>query len=499
MFWALHAIQSGRAAKAKRFLAYPPEAATTAYDSKFAVYKWDLETLICLTLNTPKANLPTWLVKPVNTRQFNTVAELVNSLRAVEDDESEIRINNSNILLEMHRVAHRQFAWQRGWARTVDIYRYLYIYGQGQCAEYFEKTFGLTISDFFGVSFGLFAILQEGPWSKRITGMELLGIGEDAVDKTYNILSDEIWAVRRESMKLLKKFEDRLGTKLHLIYQPSYLRVKPILRSASLHNQYIAPLPELIMLRSTLGLYYDLAPGGTTVMNDANARFEEYARRSIKAYCPDFDPAPAVPYLYKKNNLDTPDILMKRNGAIVTVFECKATKLTFEAQYGDDPIENAKAGYTQIAKAIFQLWKFFSHVRRGILPMEVAPDATAVVLTMEPWTQMSGELRELVIAEANEMAADKEPDMTEEDKRRPVFCPIQDLDELLAISTEDQLLQTLQMASEEKYLSWGARQLRKKIAPEDTRKPVPFDLGELLPWWKCIEERKEARKAPKTS
>jgi hypothetical protein len=181
---------------------------------------------------------------------------------------------------------------------------------------------------------------------------------------------------------------------------------------------------------------------------------------------------------------------------VVAVFECKATKLTFEAQYGDDPIENARTGYAQISKAIFQLWRFFSHVRRGIIEVGMDQAAYGVVLTLEPWTQMGGGLRQRIIDEANAMASEKDPEISNEDKRRPVFCPIQDLEELLAISNEDELLQTFQLAIDERYSGWGLRQLRTKVGADQPRKDFTFKLSEFFPWWQSIEDRTFARKKP---
>ncbi|MBB4233391.1 hypothetical protein [Rhizobium mongolense] len=88
MFWAIHAIQDDRAEFVKKSLfTYPPQAASTDMLTEYAAYQWDLEALITLMLNEPKSNLPPWLVRsPVNTRDFNGVANLVNTLRAVEDN-----------------------------------------------------------------------------------------------------------------------------------------------------------------------------------------------------------------------------------------------------------------------------------------------------------------------------------------------------------------------------------------------------------------------------
>lgn len=495
MVWAIHAIQDGRAAKAARFLNYPKEAATTKIDSEYAAHKWDLETLITLNFNIPKTTEPVWRQQPMNTSSFNTVADIVNLLRASEDHESDGRVDHTNILLELHRIAHRQFAWQRGFARTEDIYRYLYIYGQGECAAYFEKTHGISVMDFFTVAFGHFGHLIQGPWMERVSNMDALRVSQSTIDRSLQLLSGDIWEVRRESQALLRKFEKSLGSRLPLAYQPSYLRLKPIIRRAvGLQDRYIAPLPTLIVLRATMGLYYDLQSGGVTVTNDATKRFEEYARRSIKAHCSAFEPVPAITYIYKKNPIETPDILLNYGGRIAAIFECKATKLTFEAQYGNDPAENARSGYSQIAKAVFRLWRFFSHVRRGIIELDVAPDAAAIVLTMDAWTQMSRELRNTLIAEAEQIAAAKEPEITEEDKRRPVFCPIQELDHMLTVSNEEQLLAAFRAANDVYYQGWNIRQVRDDaVAKLETRKNFAFDLGEFLPWWTELAEAGAAK------
>lgn len=500
MIWSAHAIQDNRAMKAAKFLSYPKQAVTTDIQSKYAAYKWELETLITLDLNTPKTREPIWAGQPLNVTQFTAVAETINLVRAIDEHESQGRIDVTNILLEMHRISHRQFAWQRGFKRTEDIYRYLYIYGQGECASYFEKTYGVSVLEFFTVAFGLCAYHCHAPWQLRVRDMNVLKVSQVAIEKSLRLLSDDIWAVRRQSTELLAKFEKNLNTKLPANYQPSYLRLKPIIRRAlATEDQYIAPLPELIIFRATVGLYYDLQSGGTSVTNDANKRFDEYARRSIKAHCPDFEPAPAQKYYYRKNSVETPDILLKQREKIVAVFECKATKLTFEAQYSDSPVESAERGYSQIAKAIFQLWRFFSHVRRGIIDLDVAPNAPAIVLTMDAWTQMSGELRNALITEAAAIAADKDPEIIDEDKRQPVFCPIKELDELLVVSNEEQLLAAFHAAIEVKYHGWSVVNVREQAVPVlEKAKDFAFNPSEWLPWWEDMmksvaEKRNKSR------
>jgi hypothetical protein len=69
-------------------------------------------------------------------------------------------------------------------------------------------------------------------------------------------------------------------------------------------------------------------------------------------------------------------------------------------QFGDclgdgceDPFEAEKKQYLQIANGVFQLWPFFSHVRRGLVKEPVGADTSAMVLTLDSFLTLSSELR----------------------------------------------------------------------------------------------------------
>ncbi|MCY1667570.1 hypothetical protein [Rhizobium sp. SL86] len=71
MLWAVHALQNERSEAAAKHLNFPPQAHTSSMDSPFAVFPWDIETLITLMSNTPKSVSPPWLRQPMNVREFN--------------------------------------------------------------------------------------------------------------------------------------------------------------------------------------------------------------------------------------------------------------------------------------------------------------------------------------------------------------------------------------------------------------------------------------------
>ncbi|UVC12132.1 hypothetical protein IHQ71_28430 [Rhizobium sp. TH2] len=492
MVWAVHALQSGRAEHAQHMMLHTPVVVTNDPTSEYMVHKWELETLLTVTLNMQKDIVPVFLKMPINTSDFDSFAGVLNLLKDSEDAQS-TRLTPENVMSEFHRISHRQFPWQIGWHNVANLYRHAFVYGQGLCDEYFKKTYGLSISDFMACCFVLWVQTQLAPWCAPLTKFPV-DVPEDAMEKTMAMVSGELWTTRRKSFELFQTLA--AGKDMPVAYHPSYLRLKPIIRAAP-RNHYIAPLPELILFRATVGLYYDLFAAGTTVMNDARARFEEYARQLIKAYIPGFDPCPAEEYKYKNSEAETPDILLKRDGKIVAVFECKATKLSFQAQYADDPASEAKNQYDQIANAVFQLWRFFSHVRRGIIKQDLADEVAAVVLTMEPWTQTSSELRATMVAEAEKLAATKEPEMTAEDKRVPLFVSISEMEHMLAHSTEEDVQETFRAgAHDAKYRGWSVREIRRNAVKEvRPSQKYPFEPGDLLPWWKETEERGLAKRA----
>ncbi|WP_245278872.1 hypothetical protein [Rhizobium leguminosarum] len=493
MVWAIHALQSNRVARAKGLIRHPVEVETTDMHSKFMAYKWEMESIITLTLNMPKDVVPDFMKKPINTTEFSEFADTINLLKAVEQEDSK-KLTGGTIMREFHRVAHRQFPWQTGWENVENIYRHVFIYGQGQCADYFEKTRGLTIQDFMACCFCLYVQTQLAAWNVPLTGKLPVELAGGAMEKTMGMVSAELWTARRESLELYRKLA--AGNAIPAAYHPSYLRVRPIIRAAP-RNHYIAPFPEFLLLRSTVGLYFDLIAAPTGVMNEARSRFEEYARKSVQAYLPEFDPQPAQPYTYKNNPAETPDVLMRRNGEIVAVFECKATKLSFQAQYANDPAADAKSQYDQIANAVFQLWRFFSHVRRGIIQHPLAEEVAAVVLTMEPWTQTSAELRTVMMAEAEKIAALKEPEMTAADKRTPLFVSIHELEYVMSRSTGDDLLKTFRAAAHDnEFNGWSIREVRTAAVPDVRQmKKYPFKPSDLLPWWKDMYDKGVAKRA----
>jgi hypothetical protein len=402
MIWAVDALQSGREAAAKHYFSYPSEAAASSSlaPSALSIHRWELETLIVQLFLVPKELPREQGNLTLDCSQFESIRATINRLRSLENVEAARYLSGDfTIWGEMHRVAQRQFHWQRGYFNTPQFYRYAYLYTQGKCADYFKRAYRFEITDLIFAAFGLFAAYRTSPWVSRKTSVPEVGLTDETVQRAFPMMSCSREVARAETANLVAQAQDEHGSPIPTALLPSVLRKTPFIHVDD-PDRLISPIPETILLRVTAGLYHDLLPGGQEIINDANARFEQYCVDLIDAMMERFEVGGAYRYGLKGAPFDSPDVLIKHQGKLVIVGECKATKLTYLAQFAEDPFEAAKKQYTQLAKGIFQLWRFFSHVRRRLVQEDMAAGCHAVVVTLGPFMQISRDPQNKVFAEA---------------------------------------------------------------------------------------------------
>jgi hypothetical protein len=495
MIWAVDALQSGRETVAKRYFStYPPEAAAeSSIGSLLGIHRWELETLIVQLLLVPKELPREQGNLMLDCSKFESIRQTINRLRALENVESARYLSGDfTIWGEMHRIAQRQFHWQRGYFNTPQIYRYAYLYAQGKCADYFKQTYRFEITDLIFTGFGFFTAYLASPWVPRKTSVPEIGLTDEIVQRAFPMISCSRDEARTGTVALVAQTQNEHGSPIPTALLPSILRKTPLLYVDD-PDRLISPIPETILLRVTAGLYYDLLSGGQDIINDANARFEQYCVDLIDVMMERFEVGGAYRYGPKGAQFDSPDVLIKDQGKLVIVAECKATKLTYLAQFAEDPFEAAKKQYTQLAKGVFQLWRFFSHVRRGFVEGALAADCHAVVLTLDAFMQMARDPQNKVFAEANALA-DGDGNIALEDRKPVVICPIYDLESILSQATEDSLLASLKASNKEKYQGWMLREVHRDTgASKRFGKPklYPFDLENVLPWWSRFDELNE--------
>jgi hypothetical protein len=482
LLWATHALQSDYADAARRFIrpeSIPDGAVTTTMISKFFVQKWEIETLANELMTSPKAKfLRNGATRSLRCDNFQSTIQCANWLRRLENAEYRVQKKKEDILIEMGRIAARQFDWQRGYVNIPQFYRNAFVYGQGECAAFFEREHGISINRFSEIGFMLFVSFTRFPVVRDDASWATLGVTWDEVERALSIIAlpfSEAASLAREQRR----------TVIHTADKPSVLRRAPCLRFGRNGERIRAPLPELILERVTSGVFYDVVRGGGRIRDDYGKRFEEYCARYLADTLPGFEWDREFTYRKKPNKFDTPDIICNDAERIIFAFECKATRMSQGAMFGKNPIE--ARGYQDLTKAVFQLWRFFSHCRRGYVGRELAEETVGVVLTLDNWLILAETLRQRVLEDATQMALDKDPDITEADRKPIVFVAVPELERTLSAATGKSFRNALLQANSKEFTGWRLDGIHQELlkGEESEKRGYPYadDLGALLPWW----------------
>jgi len=492
LIWAVDALQSDREAAAKKLMpSYPKEAAVkSSLHSPYGIHRWELETLLIQLLLTPKEEKRAEGNFVLDCSKFDAIRDTINRLRSLENVESGRYLGDRlNIFGEMHRIAQRQFHWQHGYLNLPHFYRYRYIYGQGKCAEFFKDTYGVSINDFTYAGFAMYVAAVRTPWLRQDFALAGLGITPEIVQKVLALMTLSLEQAQAEERLLTDEVNRLHGTPIPTAFMPSILRRHPLISLTADMAMSMPPIAELILMRIRSGLYYDIIPGKQPLLNEANDRFEQYCHDLIDELTV-FISSRSHRYGPKGAQFDSPDVLVTEDDKVVIVIECKATRLTYLAQFAEDPFEAEKKQYMQLARGAFQLWRYFSHIRRGTTKDALADDAYPMVVTLDSFFMMSPQLSASILDEANRLA-DEEGGLTPEDRRYIIYCPIQALEEVLQRCNRDTLLAALKAAAEEKYKGWMFPEVFRAITKDMDLGPpqkFPFDLDPVLPWWENIRK-----------
>lgn len=480
MLWCVDALHSDRAAAAAEInFRFDPALATQSL-AAHRVFPWELDTLANELLITPKEVVRPGRQLLLDCSHYGTALECARALRKLENAQDRRSLDRVGVISEMHRLTQRQFEWQWGFADIPTLYRSVRIFGQGPSGAYFEETHGLTVSEF--VYLGL--ILCRAFFGKPVwrTSSPLAQYGVDDRSRQHGLAR---LAIAMEDARTWAR--EKCGPQLHTAYRPSVLREHPILLSGQHGEMMTAPLVGLLFQRVTQGLYLDVVGGRLAVWQTIGREFERYAFELLTAMLPGSSVAPERRYHIRKNQFDGPDIEISRNDRIELLVECKAKRLTFEARFSENPLDDAEKAYAEIIKGVFQIWRFASRVRRGLVPgANLAERPVGMVLTLDPWLTMANDQGREVMAAARRMCAEKEPDLTDQDYCPILFTSVRELERCQLLGSEESFFATIAKASDGDHEAWLFSVIHDEVAPEkDEPNDYPFadDIKNLLPWW----------------
>ncbi|BAI98040.1 hypothetical protein SJA_C1-32060 [Sphingobium indicum UT26S] len=481
MISALVAVQTGHAAALKALPDLPADALGAELGSPYHIPLWSLETLVNELLATPKPrNFGIGRTRVLDTSRFQTLRVLHGILVKVENAEDGIFLENHDVFYEMARIAQRQFPWQRGVANAPHLYRSILLYGTGSARSFFEADAGMSLPDFVKVGACFSGALTGRDYGDRNRDLSMIGIGAQVREAALAKLSIGHGAARARTAKI------REGQR-HTGYSPSILRDFPIIAFGDNGERLRAPIPELIMYRYTSGLYLDVVRGGASVWADIGKRFEAYVHDYLQAMMAPFDVTGETTYGPKKAQYRTPDILVHQDSCVVAVIECKAKRMSFAARYADDPLADAALGFDELAKGMFQLWRFFAHARKGVTgSLAMSTHCQAIIVTADSWLTMARNQAEKVVSAAHQLA-DADGGIEPVDRRDVAFCQIDDVEFALQNGNAESFL-----AAAREIASGQKKHFMLSVAHGadlGQQRDYPFmdKIADLLPWMDDFE------------
>jgi hypothetical protein len=481
--WSISALQSDQINAASRHMRFRQDAVGAKLGSRDHIPPWMLETLINEFLRAPKERRnPGRSNKVLDCTHMDQMLAALQLLLKLENAEYGVSRGSINILDEMRRINHRQFEWQREVLSPARVYRSSFLYAEGVADQFLREKHGLGVHDLSLAGFALFSVLHSQIAIHGPQSLPEIGLTAEIYQRALAIISQPIKKAKEQACKI-RKFAQKTA------YLPSVLRRFPIIKLDSVRDVILAPLPELIIRRVTSGVSLDFFGAPKDVFDEIGKRFESYSCSLLARIMPNCTIVPEFSYGTKKLTKWSPDILVVRDKKIQIVVECKSTGMTYDAKFSEDPAVSEKYKIEDIGKGIFQIWRFFSHMRRGVVPNhECHSDGFGILLTLEDWFTMSRQPISKMFENARKRCDDAAEEILECDKRPIVLAWVEDFEYLQRACNEAQFYEVMRAAHSKKYRFWHLPGLVDEIFP-DAKAQNSFAFAaefENQSWWKKI-------------
>jgi len=355
-------------------------------------FEWELETLVReVIINSEESKFA-----PETLRKWKYFARAINKLKDLENKIIKKFIDETNILTEFHRIAHREFPWQSS-PNQKYIARYFKIFNYTPLNNIIQSVIGLTTQELFLIGMLLFGFYKNKfALFTPPTIIDIPEITQESLDKIFNHFSCDLIGLKK---KLLG--EQQINEKF--VYAYSSLRKYPIIKMKYQgKDSLVCPLPTLLVWRLTNGIYYEIC-GKKNFSNEFGKSFQNYVGEVIERGNNKVEAYPEEEYLDGKDRKDTVDWIIDEGDSAIFI-ECKTKRITVPAKTEIKSEKELKKDLEFMADFIVQVYKsigdyfnnkypsFKFRINRKIFPL---------IVTLEDWylwgDKLLGELKTKVI------------------------------------------------------------------------------------------------------
>lgn len=487
MVWSVEAIRHGDGDRAKRYFRFPPEAVGAKPGDQFFIKPWTLETLVNEALVHPSADVHSRRI--LDTTGWGAFAQTYNLVDEIENAESLQDIPTGGLRDAMPRIGWRQFGWQVGYSSAHRFFRGWWLYNFSEASEFFSDIHGLSIERFCYVGFAVAAHMIESPALRIDASLGSVGITDLERDAFFRVVALPCVEARKRAI------EERTGNR-QIAYKPSILRRYPIITTQNgKTEEAFCPIPDLLHLRITDGLFYDLVDNDN-LKRLVGRRFEEYAFEVTNHYLGEsYTLLKESAFGTKKRPQGIPDLrIIDSQGHLSVVVECKARRIPFKVLSSPRPYLENEDVYEDIVKGVIQIWRYLAKVRQGIAdkPLGTSENIVGIILTLEPWLEMHSETIKYIKDRASEQCR-KYPEVEHMDQVEIGFVSIDDWEHSIQRIDARGFVESLNEHASPKKYGYLLRTTIDEFAVGRESVLAPYDyhggISRLVSWWDAIRKR----------
>jgi len=357
-----------------------------------------------LTLNSLKEYLYPWdldiLVKEVvlnagtqgdrDLKKWRDLATAINHIRLLEDA-AFVRSDGEqpDVILELHRIAHRQFPWQTK-IGVNPMMRVFKVFGGDAVEAIVRRELGVSTRQFLllGAAVSGRFLKNWGMSTSRDYGV--LGVSTEVSEAFFGRITCAL-------DELKEKIAERQSYDRDWAYTWNPLEATPLV---SFHPEFpdrvICPIPRYLSRRVSTGIFYDLVRS-TDFDNPFGNSFQAYVGAVINATCPQppFVVLAEEPYYVGSQKMHGVDWVLS-DGTGHLFVESKTKRLTLSARTLSDT-DALERDLVVMARAITQHYRNIRDALAG--KTRWAPNVLPIyplILTLEDWFMLSPRVDEML-------------------------------------------------------------------------------------------------------
>lgn len=307
---------------------------------------------------------------------WHNLSNAVNKLKTLEDNLTKLYLHEANVLLELQRIPHRQFIWQRA-PDSATLSRYWKIYSHSQLRSIIKSCLGLSLDDIYVIGFSLIGFYLNKFALQYPPRIDIKSLDNRKLDVFLDHYSKDV-----EDLKDILKSEQEYNEKFPYAY--SSLTSYPLVRmSFQNKDSLVCPIPRYLYNRFSYGLYYDICQQ-TGFDNAFGESFQEYVGIALTSLCKQAKIYPEA--MYNKNTRTIDWILDDDTGALF--IECKTKRLTFGAKAELLPEAALNVQLSKMAEFVVQTYKTLVEYLQGKYPhykLDKNKRIYPLIVTLEDW------------------------------------------------------------------------------------------------------------------